>query len=240
MTSVSQSAACDINVKPWPFPIFILFFTQLFKIVLDESSHYFCQLWYPQTQEAQKHNHPITIKEIQFLLSQFQWDMTNVTAEWFGEEQYCTPLYPVWSVTHSKVLSYWKWLWSSELWWPRQTLENDKIFGCLKNKFSETYKLNRVYCYWWSDMFHKRRVIFWQYIPKKHGRFGFRIDKLCDCLCWSYDMSGHFSCAWRIDHPPPFCAEVKERVELYIYSPSGPSEPVLGWHLPLLPYHLLG
>jgi len=31
-----------------------------------------------------------------------------------------------------------------------------------------------------------------------------------------------------IDHPPPSSAEVKERVELYLYSPSGPSCPVLG------------
>ena len=30
------------------------------------------------------------------------------------------------------------------------------------------------------------------------------------------------------DHPPPSSAEVKGRVELYIYSPSGPSWPVLG------------
>ena len=34
------------------------------------------------------------------------------------------------------------------------------------------------------------------------------------------------------DHPPPYCAEVKERVELYIYSPSVPSGPVVGWNLP--------
>jgi hypothetical protein len=26
-----------------------------------------------------------------------------------------------------------------------------------------------------------------------------------------------------VDHPPPSCAEVKERVQLYLYSPSGPS-----------------
>jgi hypothetical protein len=26
-----------------------------------------------------------------------------------------------------------------------------------------------------------------------------------------------------VDHPPPSSAEVKERVELYLYSPSGPS-----------------
>jgi len=32
--------------------------------------------------------------------------------------------------------------------------------------------------------------------------------------------------------PAPSSAEVKERAELYLYSPSGPSWPVLGWPLP--------
>ena len=31
-----------------------------------------------------------------------------------------------------------------------------------------------------------------------------------------------------VDHPPPFSAKVKERVELYLCSPSEPSWPVLG------------
>jgi len=31
-----------------------------------------------------------------------------------------------------------------------------------------------------------------------------------------------------VDHPPPSSAGVKERVELYLYSTSGPSWPVLG------------
>jgi len=30
-----------------------------------------------------------------------------------------------------------------------------------------------------------------------------------------------------VDRPPPSSAEVKERVELYLYSPSGPSWPVV-------------
>ena len=40
-----------------------------------------------------------------------------------------------------------------------------------------------------------------------------------------------------VDHPTPSSAEVKERVELYLYFPSWPSWPVLGWTLPftLLP-----
>ena len=37
-----------------------------------------------------------------------------------------------------------------------------------------------------------------------------------------------------VDYPPASSAEVKERVELYLYSPSGPSWSVLGWTLPLL------
>jgi len=36
-----------------------------------------------------------------------------------------------------------------------------------------------------------------------------------------------------VDHPPPYSSEVKERVELYLYSTSGPSWPVMGWILPL-------
>ena len=36
-----------------------------------------------------------------------------------------------------------------------------------------------------------------------------------------------------VNHPPPSSAEVKERVELYLHSLSGPSWPVLGRTLPL-------
>jgi len=36
-----------------------------------------------------------------------------------------------------------------------------------------------------------------------------------------------------VDHPPPSSAKVKERVELYLYSPSGPLWPVTGQNLPL-------
>ena len=31
-----------------------------------------------------------------------------------------------------------------------------------------------------------------------------------------------------VDHPSPFSTEVKEKAQLYIYSPSGPSWPVMG------------
>ena len=37
-----------------------------------------------------------------------------------------------------------------------------------------------------------------------------------------------------VDHLPPSSAAVKERIELYICSPSGPSWPVIGRPLPLI------
>jgi len=36
-----------------------------------------------------------------------------------------------------------------------------------------------------------------------------------------------------VDHPLPFSVEVKERVQLYLYSPSGTSWQVMGWSLAL-------
>ena len=39
-----------------------------------------------------------------------------------------------------------------------------------------------------------------------------------------------------VDHPPPSSAGMKKGAQLYIYSPSGPSCPVLGWTLPLQKY----
>jgi hypothetical protein len=35
-----------------------------------------------------------------------------------------------------------------------------------------------------------------------------------------------------VDHPSSSSAEVKKTVELYLYSPAGPSWPVQGWNLP--------
>ena len=54
----------------------------------------------------------------------------------------------------------------------------------------------------------------------------------CTCVPGLF-LEGKTAGAWCWP-PTPSIVEVKERVELYLYSLSGPSWPVLGWTLPLL------
>ena len=53
------------------------------------------------------------------------------------------------------------------------------------------------------------------------------------CTMGSGSLTGVKRSERRVYHPPPPSAEVKERVELYLYSPSEPSWPVIGWTVPL-------
>jgi hypothetical protein len=47
-----------------------------------------------------------------------------------------------------------------------------------------------------------------------------------------YDLIYIFHLGCGIDHPTPSSVKAKERVELYLFCPSGPSWPVLGQTLP--------
>ena len=61
----------------------------------------------------------------------------------------------------------------------------------LNNKFCELYNPREHLAVDEVIVSYKGRVVFRQYIPKKHKRFGIKIYKLCDSLGYTYDMSAY-------------------------------------------------
>jgi len=63
------------------------------------------------------------------------------------------------------------------------------IFDTLNNKFYELYNPTEHLAVDEVIVLFKERVIFRQYIPEKHKRFGIKIYKLCEALVYTYGMS---------------------------------------------------
>jgi hypothetical protein len=72
-----------------------------------------------------------------------------------------------------------------------------KVFDTLNNKFCEMYNPTEHLAVDEVIVLYKGRVIFRQYIPKKHKRFGIKIYKLCDSLAYTYDMSVYLRKQWQ-------------------------------------------
>ena len=65
----------------------------------------------------------------------------------------------------------------------------DTLFDTPNNKFCELYNPTEHLAVDKVIVLYKGRVVFRQYIPRKHRRFGIKIYKLCDSLGYTYDMS---------------------------------------------------
>jgi len=95
----------------------------------------------------------------------------------------------------------------------------------------------------WASIAHSIQRLATGWTVRGSNPGGGEIFRTCPDLLWGppnllhneYQVlpGGKAARAWHWP-PTPSSAEVKERVELYFYSTSGPSWPVLGWPLPLL------
>jgi len=72
---------------------------------------------------------------------------------------------------------------SDRLWKTRN------VFDILKKKFSKFYNPSEHLAVDEVIVKYKGRVIFRQYIPKKHKCFGIKLYKLCDETGYTYDMT---------------------------------------------------
>jgi hypothetical protein len=97
-SGISRSAAPNINAESSPFSIFILFFQQVFQILLQETNRYFHQFMARQDAPGPSVQPPdVTIEELYNFLAiiiQMGHDQRDTLRDyWSREEQYYTPFY---------------------------------------------------------------------------------------------------------------------------------------------------
>ena len=200
-SGVNRSAAPDINAESSPFSIFILFFRQVFQIILTETNRYFHQYMSSRATGSTSTQPPdITIEEIyKFfgLMIQMGNDPRHILKDyWSREEQYCIPFYSN-VMARDRFFHILRFLHFENNDDPPNHDDPDydrlwkmrKIFDTLNNKFCELYYPTERLAVDEVIVLYKGRVVFRQYIPKKHKRFGIKIYKLCDSLGYTYDMS---------------------------------------------------
>src|SRR5215469_13994250 len=198
---VNQSAAPDINAESSPFSIFILFFRQVFQIILTETNRYFHQYMSSRPSRSTSAQPPdITIEEMYTffgLLIQMGNDQRHSLKDyWAREEQYYTPFFSN-VMARDRFFHILRFLHFENNDDPPNRDDPDydrlwklrKIFETLNNKCFEMYNPTEHRAVDEVIVLYKGRVIFRQYIPKKHKRFGIKIYKLCDSLGYTYDMS---------------------------------------------------
>jgi len=197
---VNQSAASDINAESSPFSIFILFFRQVFQIILTETNRYFHQYMSSRpTGSTSAQPGDITIEEMyKFfgLTIQMGHDQHHSLKDyWSREEQYSTSFYSN-VIARNSFFHILRFLHFENNDDPPNHDDPDdrlwkirKIFDTMNNKFCELYNPTEHLAVDEVIMLYKGRVVFRQYIPKKHKRFGIKIYKLCDSLGYTYDMS---------------------------------------------------
>jgi len=188
------SAAPNINAESPPFSIFILFFRQVFQIILTETNCHFHQYMSSRTTGSTSAQPPdITIEEMNTffgLIIQMGHDQPHSLKDYWSRQEYCTPFYSNVMARNRffQLLRFlhfennddpdYDWLWKIR-----------KIFDTLNNKFCELYNPTEHLPVDEVIVLHKGRVVFRQYIPKKHKRFGIKIYKLCNSLGYTYDTS---------------------------------------------------
>jgi hypothetical protein len=175
---VNRTAASDINSESSPFSIFILFFRQVFQIILTETNHYFHQYTSSRTTGSTSAQPPdITMEEMYrffALIIQMGHDRHSLKDYWSREEQYCTPFYSN-VMAHDRFFHILRFLHFENDDDPPNRDDPDydrlwkilKIFDTLTNKFCELYNLTEHLAVGKVIVLYKGRVVFRQYIPKK-------------------------------------------------------------------------
>jgi len=194
---VKKSEAPLINKDSMPLSVLILFFTEIFHLLVEQTNVYYQQ--YLDRQAGPSRRLPnITLPDMMTfaaLALQMGHELKDTVHDyWSRLRQLHTPFYSA-TMAWNRFLHILRFLHFTD---NSQRPNEDEEYDWLWKLMTVFDKLNEAYAKYYNPSEHlavdevivkfKGKVIFRQYIPKKRKRFGIKIYKLCDESGYTYDM----------------------------------------------------
>ena len=194
-----NSEALHINDSSSPLSVFLLYFAEIMTLLVVETNRYYHD-HLGRLDEGPSPQPDVTEAEmLVFLALTIQMGhciRDRLTDYWSRAENFHTTFYTN-AMKRDRFLHILRFLHftdnknepdvtdvnSDRLWKMRN------LFDILKEKFSKFYSPSEHLAVDEVIVKFKGHVIFRQYIPKKHKRFGIKIYKLCDETGYTYDMT---------------------------------------------------
>ncbi len=189
----------QLSSSSTPLDVFLLYFSSILQLIVTETNRYYHQ--YLNKVERRPNAEPDGSESEMWvflaLILQMGHDVRDkVTDYWSKMDQFYTPFFGN-CLKRRRFLHILRFLHFADL-----TTEIDKndenydrlwkireVFEMLRQSFEKYYYPSEHLSVDEVIVLFKGRVIFKQYIPKKHKRFGIKIYKLCDRKGYTYDMS---------------------------------------------------
>jgi len=195
---VKKSEAPHINKDSSPLSVLMLFFTEIFRLLVEQTNLYYQE--HLDRQDRPSHLLPdITLPDMMTFIAlalQMGHNLRDTLHDyWSRLRQLHTPFYGE-TMTQDRFLHILRFLhFSDNSQRPDQCEEYDRlwklrtIFDTLSQAYAKFYNPSEHLAIGDLIVKFQDRVIFRQYIPKKRKCVSIRIYKLCDESGYTYDMS---------------------------------------------------
>jgi hypothetical protein len=198
---LDKEAAPDITNEATPGDYFMLFFCTVLPIILLQTNHYMDQVFAAKDKTLRRLREILMKDMFAFFTLVIQMGhhhKPSLRSYWSKDELYCIPFYSNvlsrdWFLTVLKYLHF-----ANNENPPTENRDDPKydrlwkirqIFDLLNSKFCELYFPSEQMSVDEVIVKYKDKVIFRQYIPRKHKRFGIKLYKLCDRSGYTFDMN---------------------------------------------------
>jgi hypothetical protein len=190
--------APHVNADSTPFSVFMLYFSGIIHLLVVETNRYYHQ-YLGRLDDGPSPVPDVTDSEMFLFLGiivQMGHDIRDRLRDyWSTTEQFFTPFYSN-TMKRDRFLHILRFLHftdnNTDI--DKQADDYDRlwkirtIFDTLNNSYEKYYNPSEHLAVDEIIVKFKGKVIFRQYIPKKHKRFGIKIYKLCDAAGYTYDM----------------------------------------------------